>query len=352
MHNATEFHLLAINYNAAYDQLSASMAESFLHSVDDNVFVSNLVFQNSWDEAEQVEEGRTLNIDILTGKNQTATAFGQNDEVNSSPQTILSVASFPWPFYVVSVAMDYQTLKINRGRNQRVKLVAVQIQDGIASLADICGIDICNVTKSPATTNGINALGIVEATDDGVLINLYGNILRTGAGSFLNWQGNDNRSLLVGGIGNATNDASGNQALFYDVYTRSTQGAEPPTDGYTSKAGIAAYMLIQTPIQRVSPMDVANVGMGGANLFSCILLADEHIIPPFNTNKVGCNYYLLNRRHTKFRYMGEKGFEFFPWVDLPGRVAKVARYVTCFQFASSQPRTGGQILNVNSPQNL
>lgn len=347
-----ELCVIAINYNAAYDQLSGSMAEVFLHSVDDNVFVSNLVFQNSWDEAEQVDEGRTLNLDLLVGKNQTATAFGQNDEINSAPQTILSVASFPWPFYVVSVAMDYQTLKINRGRNMRVKLVAVQIQAGIGSLADVCGIDICNATKSPATQNGINSLGIVEATDDGTLINLYGNILRTGAGSLATWQGNDNRSLLVSGIGNATNDASGNQALFYDVYTRATQGAEPPTDGYTSKAGISAYMFIQTPIQRVAPMDVANVGMGGANLFSCILLADEHIVPPFNSTKVGCNYYLLNRRHTKFRYMGEKGFEFFPWVDLPNRVAKVARYVTCFQFASSQPRTGGQILNINSPANL
>lgn len=328
------------------------MGETFLRSVDDNVFVSNLVFQNSWDEAEQVDEGRTLNIDILTGKNQTATAFGQNDEISSSPQTILSAASFPWPFYVVSVAMDYQTLKINRGRNQRVKLVAVQIQAGIASLADVCGTDITNVTKSPSTSNGINALGLVEATDDGTLINLYGNILRTGAGSFLNWQGNVNRSLISSGIGNATNDASANQALFYDVYTRSTQGAESPTDVYTTKAGVAAYMYIQTNIQRVAPMDVANVGMGGANVFSAIMYADEHIVPPFNTTKVGANYYFVNRRHTKFRYMGEKGFEFFPWVDLPNRVAKVARYVTCFQFVSSQPRTGGQLLNINSPANL
>ncbi|GAC1428975.1 MAG: hypothetical protein NVSMB5_23570 [Candidatus Velthaea sp.] len=341
---------MAINYNAAYDQLSASMAETFLRSVDDNVFVSNLVFQNSWDEAEQVEEGRTLNIDILTGKNQTATAFGQNDEISSSPQTLLSAASFPWPFYVVSVAMDYQTLKINRGRNQRVKLVAVQIQAGIASLADIAGVDICNVAKSPATTNGINALGIVEATDDGTLVNLYGNILRTGAGSFANWQGNVNRKLLVSGIGSTANDAP--FALFYDVFTRATQGAETPTEVYTTKQGVAAYMFAQQAQQRVAPMDIANAGMGGANLFGAPIFADEHLVPPTNGLNIGANYYLLNRRHTKFRYMGDKGFEFFPWIDLPNRVAKVARYVTSFQYASSQPRTGGQLLNVNAVTNL
>ncbi len=326
------------------------MAEVFKRSVDDNVFVSNLVFQNSWDEAEQVDEGRTLNIDLLTGKNATATAFGQNDEVSSSPQTILSTASFPWPFYVVSVAIDYQTLKINRGKNQRVKLVAVQVQAGIASLADVCGIDLTNVTKSPATQNGINSYGLVEATDDGTLVNLYGNILRTGAGSFLNWQGNCNRTLLSTGIGNATNDAP--FALFYDVFTRSTQGVETPTEVYTTKQGVAAYMFAQQSQQRVAPMDIANAGMGGANIFGAPILGDEHFTPPVNGSKIGANFYFENRRHTKFYYMGDKGFEFFPWVDLPNRVGKVARYVTCFQFASSQCRTGGQLLNVNAVTNL
>jgi len=341
---------LAISYNAAYDQLSGSMAETFKRSVDDNVFVSNLVFQTNWDEAEQVEEGRTLNVDLLTGKNQTATAFGQNDEISSSPQTILSTASYPWPFYVVSVAVDYQTLKINRGRNARVKLVAVQIQAGIASLADVCGEDLCNVTKSQATENGINALGLVEATDDGTVINLYGNILRTGAGAFANWQGNCNRTLLSSGIGTAANDAP--FALFYDVFTRSTQGVETPTECFTIKGGVAAYMYAQQSQQRVAPMDMANAGMGGANIFNTPILADEHFTPPTNGTKIGCNFYFTNRRHTKFYYMGEKGFEFFPWFDLPNRVGKVSRYVTCFQYASSQCRTGGALFNVNSITNL
>jgi hypothetical protein len=309
-----------------------------------------LVFQTNWDEAEQVDEGRTLNVDLLTGKNATATAFGQNDEISSSPQTILSTATYPWPFYVVSVAVDYQTLKINRGRNARVKLVAVQIQTGIASLADICGIDLTNTTKSPATANGINSLGLVEATDDGTVVNTYGNITRTGAGSFANWQGNCNRTLLSTGIGNSSNDAP--FALFYDVFTRSTQGAETPTECFTTKGGVAAYMYAQQAQQRVAPMDIANAGMGGANIFSTPILADEHFTPPVNGTKIGANFYFTNRRHTKFYYMGDKGFEFFPWVDLPNRVGKVARYVTCFQYASSQCRTGGALFNVNSISNL
>lgn len=341
---------MAVNYNAAYDQLSAAMAEVFLPSVDDNVFVSNLLFQNSWEEAERADEGRTLNVDIISGKNQTATAVGQFDEISSSPQQILSVASFPWPFYVVSVAIDYQSLKINRGKNARVKLVAVQIQAGIASLADACGIDLTNTTKGPSTANGINSLGILEATDDGTNTNLYGNILRTGAGSFANWGGNCQRKLLSSGIGSASNDAP--YALFYDVFTKCTQGAETPTDVYTTKGGVSAYMFAQQSQQRVAPMDIANAGMGGANIFGASMWADEHFTAPTNGANIGANYYYQNRRHTRFFYMGDKGFEFFPWVDLPNRLGKVARYVTGFQFASSQPRTGGQLVNVNTVGNL
>ncbi len=81
---------MANSYNAQYDQLSAVMAEEFLDAVSDNVFVSNLVFANSWDEAERRNEGRTLNIDLMTGKNQTATAFGQND-ADDSLRCIVSV---------------------------------------------------------------------------------------------------------------------------------------------------------------------------------------------------------------------------------------------------------------------
>ncbi|HLH73487.1 MAG TPA: hypothetical protein VKX96_09400, partial [Chloroflexota bacterium] len=307
--------------------LSSAMAEVFLQTVDDNVFVSNMVFQTAWDEAEQVEEGRTFNRDIRTGKSKAA-------------------ASFPWAFYVVSVAMDYQTLKVNRGWNARVKLVAVQIQAGIASLADLCGTDLTNVTKGAATTNGVNALGVVEATDDGTLVNRYGNILRTGAGSFPNWSGNVNRSLLVSGIGSPSNDMPFSKV--YDVFTRCTQGAETPTEVFTTQQGVAAYMFAQQAQQRVIPMSMADAGFLGADVFGASMLADQHFTPPMNGTSVGCNYYFINRRHTRFRYMGEKGFEFFPWVDLPNRVAKVARYVTCFQYASSQPGTGGQLLNVNA----
>jgi hypothetical protein len=228
--------------------------------------------------------------------------------------------------------------------------VAVQIQAGIASLADLCGTDLTNTTKGQATTNGINALGVVEATDDGTVINLYGNILRTGAGSFPNWAGNDNRKLLSSGIGSASNDMP--FALIYDVFTRCTQGAETPTDVFTTKQGIAAYMFAQQAQQRVTPMSTANAGFAAADIFGAAGYADEHFTPPTNGTNVGANYYFLNRRHTRFRYMGDKGFEYFPWVDMPNRVAKVARYVTSFQYASSQPRTGGQLLNVNAVTNL
>lgn len=341
---------MASTVNALYDQLSVSLAETFRKTVEDNVFVSNMVFQKGWQEGEVVEEGRFLGLPISIQKNQTAMSFGQFDEVDGSPQTMLSVATFPWSFYVATVALDYQTTRLVRGKHMRVDQITFQVQQAIGSLADTIGLDVTNLGKQQGGPTAFPALGIYEATDDGISVNTYGNIIRQGAGAFVNWQGNVIRTLLVSGIGNPTNDAP--LSLFYAAYTNSTQGAQAPTEVYTSKQGVAAYMFAMQPLQRLSPMDTANAGFSKAMLFEAEMWADDHIINPNNGTKIGCNYILLNRHHSKFYYPGRRGFDFIDWNDSPTAVAKKCRYVTAFQLACGQPRTGGQLLNVNSTQNL
>ena len=342
---------MATSYNGAYDQLSAALAETFRPVVDDNVFGSNVVFQKNWADAEEVLPGRYFSVPILTGKNQTAVAFGQYDELSPSPQSLLSVATFPWPFYAVAITLSYQTVKVAKGVNERVDLISTQLEAAIASLADNCGTDVCNLTKSPSTPNGINALGIQEATDDGINVNNYGNILRTGGGSFANWQGQCNRKLTNGGIGSASNDAP--ISLFYSVYSRCTQGAQVPTDVYTSKDGVAAWMYALQAQQRLSPGDIANAGFAGAAIFGAAMYGDDHITNPVNGANVGANFYFLNRNKTKFYYMDHKGVEFLDWMFAPsGAIAKTSFYILCFQYVSSQPRTGGQLVNVNTVGNL
>lgn len=344
-----------------YDQLSAALAETFREYVDDNVFISNMVFQRGWQDAEKVDQGRFLSLPILTGKNQTAQSFGAYDEVNSSPQSELSVAAFPWSFYQAAVMLDYQTLSLNRGPNTRVNLIAQQLQTAIASLADICGQDLCQYNggsptfgaKAPGTANAQAAFGIVEATDDGTVVNSYGNITRTGTNSFINWAGNRIAKLTAAGIGTAANDAP--PSLFYALYNNSTQGLQVPTEVYTSKQGVAAYMFSLQAQQRLSPGDIANVGFAGAKLFAADVIADDHILNgagTTNTTSFGANFFAINRNHTRFFYFGEKGFDFVPWVDAQTVIAKICRYVTAFQYCSSQPRTGGQLLNVNVVFNL
>jgi len=345
---------MANSYNSSYDQLSVALAETFRTVVDDNVFISNMVFERNWEDAERVEPGRYLALPILTAKNQNATAFGQFDEVPSSPQTILSVGTFPWSFYVATIQMDYQTVSLNRGQNVRADLIASQLETAVASLGDVMGTDLTNATKSPATQNAVSALGILEASDDGTNFNTYGNITRTGSGSFANWQGNDIRTLTTGNIGTATNDPT--WSLFTQLYTNCSVGAQTPTEVYTDKQGISSYMYVLSPVQRVTPGDMANIGFAGARLFGADMLADDHILAPTNTTKLGVNYIAINRRHTKFYYpgtnKGDKGFDFIPWLDSGTTVAKLARYVTAFQYASSQPRLNGQLLNVNQLANL
>jgi hypothetical protein len=104
--------------------------------------------------------------------------------------------------------------------------------------------------------------------------------------------------------------------------------------------------------QRLSPGDIANVGFSGAKLFNADVMADDHIYNPINGAYVGANFFEINTKHTRFYYYGDKGFDFVPWSDAASVIAKLARYITSFQFCSSQPRTGGQLLNVNAVYNL
>jgi len=345
--------VIATSANPNFDQYATSLAEEFSEVVDDNVFVSNTVFVDAWSEAKKRNPGRFLALPIAQGTNNNATAFGMYDPLPAAAQTTLSAATFPWSFYVVSLPMSYQELATIQGKNMRVDLLGYQLENSIGSLASIIGNDITNFSpKSAATANAYPGLGIVEATDDGTLVNLYGNILRTGAGSFLNWQGKDIRTLTTANIGSASNDPT--PALFYRGYTATTQGSQTVTEIYSSKEGLATYMYTMQAQQRFAAGDIANPGFAGAALFGAVLKADDHIVNPTNGGNIGCNFYLINRFHTGFNYFTpKKGAEFIPWTNTSdGALAQVCRYVLSFQYASSQPRTGGQIINVNSLSNL
>lgn len=342
---------MASQANPQYDQLSVVLAETCRDVVDDNVFVSNTVMERGWEQAEQVAPGRFFMVPLVTGKNMNATAFGMYDEVPAAPQTVFSAASYPWSFYVVSIQESYPEVATNRGINQRVDLVSGQVDVAIESLADLIGNDLCSLTKGPATLNAVSAFGIVEATDDGTLVNVYGNITRTGGGSFANWQGQDIRKLTTAGIGAASNDAPISQ--YYNLYNLTTQGQQTLTEIYSSKQGIASYQYALQAQQRFAAGEIANAGFAGAAFNNALMLADDHVPNPTNGANIGCNYYGLNKRHTRFFYFGRKGVEFVDWVDAPsGALAKIARYVVAFQYASSQCRTGGQLLNVNALSNL
>lgn len=344
---------MAASANPSLDQFSTALGEEFRDIVDDNAFVSNMVFQDTWKDSEKVSPGRWLAVPILTSKNQNAISFGQYDPLPASAQTLYSSAAFPWSFYTVAIIMSYQELALIQGRNQRVDNLGVQLEAAIGSLGDVCGQDLTNFSpKAPTTKNGVPALGIFEATDDGSLVNTYGNINRTGTNAFLNWQGRPIRRYLQSNIGTAANDAT--PVVFYQAYTAATQGAQTPTDVYTTKEGTAAYMYTMQAQQRFAAGDIANPGFAGAQLFGAVLKADDHIVNPVNGAAIGCNYVLVNRNHTHFyHFTPKKGAEFVPWTNTPdGALSQIARYVISFQYASSQCRTGGQVLNVNSLANL
>ena len=346
---------MAGSLNTAYDQLSGALAEGFLDYADDSTFKSNAILARGWEEAVQVDPSRFLAADIISGDNANAGVFGPYDTILQDPQSIISTAAFQWSWYTCSVQLDYQTLRSVQGRNQRLNIVATQLQTGLASVAKNMDIDLGNYAPSAGTKGrnlgtGFNALSVIEASDDGTLDVTYGAISRTGAGSLATWQGQVLKTLTSGNIGTSTNDPA--WKWYAQAYNNCSIGQEAPTDVFTVKQGISSYMYVQAANQRVSPGDTMQIGFGGAMLFDALMSADDYMFYPTQSTSNGANYYLINMGHTHFFYFGKKGFDFIDWIDSQQVVSKIARYVTMMQFASTEPRLNGQLLNINWLTNL
>lgn len=312
-------------------------------------------------EAVAVDPGRFLAADIISSDNANAGVFGPYDSITQDPQSIISTAAYQWSWYTCSVQLDYQTLKSVQGRNQRLNIVATQLQTGLASIAKNADIDLGQSTGTSNPTgvkgrnlgSGFNALSVIDASDDGTVTNTYGAISRTGSGSFANWQGYNIRTLTQNNIGSSTTN---NPAwkYFANLIQGTSIGQESPTDVFTTRSGVGAYMFVQAANQRVSPGDTMQLGFSGAMLFNSLMSGDDYLFAPTNNagSSTGANYYALNMGHTHLFYFGKKGFDFIDWIDSQQVVSKICRYVTMFQFASTEPRLNGQMLFLNNLSSL
>ena len=332
-----------------YDQMSSVLAESFAPYVSDAVFIGNRVVTELWDKAQRHDEGRFLAFPVLSNKNNTAESFGQYDTLSSGPQSLYSVASWPYSWYQTSVSLDYITVKLVRGPNMRVDNLTTQVETAIGSATDILGQDTCSQTKGRSTLHGQPLTGIYEACDNGNTYDVYGNIARLGSGSFSGWQGNV-ISLTTGGIGTATNDASRAQIL--RNYSACTVGDATPTLILGHQQAISSYIYTLDSMIRVSPGDTANPYTGNPHLFGAVGIGDNHFDTVTNGGSIGYNLFYVNGNHTKYRYSGEKGFDFIPWIDTPNVLEKTCRYVTGLVCASDNPRLNGLYGPLNDLLNL
>lgn len=332
-----------------FDQDSAVLAESFAPYVSDAVFIGNRVVRVFWDNAQRHDEGRFLALPILTAKNDTAESFGQYDQLASGPQSLYSVASMPWSWYQAAVSLDYQTVKLVRGPNMRIDNLTTQIETAIGSLTDLLGQDTCSVTKGRTTNHGSPLVGIYEACDNGATYDVYANIARLGTNSFANWQGNV-IALSAGNIGTATNDTSRGSIL--RNYAACVVGDAAPTHIMGHQQMISAYMFTLDGMIRVSPGDSANPYVANPHLLGAECIGDNHFDTIANNASVGYNVFYVNANHTKYRYFGDKGFDFVPWIDTPTVLEKTCRYVIGLANATDNPRLNGIYGPINDLINL
>jgi hypothetical protein len=334
-----------------YDDQSSILAEEFAPYVSDAVFIGNRVIRVLWDNARKHNEGRWLAIPLLTNKNNTATSFGQYDTLPSGPQSLYSVASWPWSWYAAAVTLDYITARLVRGPNMRVDNIVVQEETAIGSLTDLIGQDSTSQTKGQSTQHGQPLVGIFEGCDNGTTYNVYGNIARLGAGSLSTWSGQAIYNALSG-IGTATNDAS--RGAILRTYAATTVGDAVPTHIMGHQQMVAAYMFTLDSQIRVSPGDSANPYLGNPSLLGAQWIGDNHFdtYQSPTTTAVAYNMYYVNVPHTCYRYFGEKGFDFIPWIDTPNVLEKTCRYVAGFALASDNCRLNGLITYLNDLTNL
>lgn len=332
-----------------YDQDSAILAESFSPYVSDAVFIGNRAVRLMWDNAQKHDEGRFLALPILTAKNDNATSFGQYDPLPSGPQSIYSVASMPWSWYATAVSLDYITAKLVRGPNMRVDNLTTQIEDAIGSITDLLGQDTCSMTKGRSTQHASPLVGIAEACDNGANYDVYANIARLGSNSLPTWQGQA-ISLNTSGIGTATNDAS--RASILRNYAACTIGDSTPSNIMGHQQMVSSYMFTMDSQIRLSPGDSANPYLGNPHLLNSLFIGDNHFDTILNGNAIGYNVFYVQAQHTKFRHMGEKGFDFVPWIDTPGVLEKTCRYIIGLACASDNPRLNGVYGPINDLLNL
>ncbi len=332
-----------------YDDQSAVLAESFAPYVSDATFIGNRVVNIMWEKAQRHDEGRFLSLPILTNKNNTAQSFGQYDVLASGPQSLYSVASFPWSWYQTAVSLDYISVKLVRGPNMRVDNLTSQVETAIGSATDILGQDTCSQTKGPSTLHGQPLVGVFEACDNGTTYNVYGNMARLGTGSFANWQG---QAIILAnsGVGSASNDAS--RAKILRNYTACVVGDAAPTNIMGHQQMVSSYIFTLDSQIRVSPGDSANPYTANPHLFSSMFVGDNHFDTVTNGASLGYNMFFVNANHTKYRYMGEKGFDYIPWIDTPNVLEKTCRYVVGLACASDNPRLNGLYGPINDLNNL
>jgi hypothetical protein len=332
-----------------YDSDSAILAESFAPYVSDAIFQGNRVVRVEWDNAQRHDEGRFLSMPILTSLNDTAEVFGQYDTLASGPQNLYSVASMPWSWYQTAVSLDYITVKLVRGPNMRVDNLTTQIETAIGSATNLLGQDTCSTNKGKNAGHGNNLVGIYEACDAGATFDVYANIARLGSNSFSGWQGQV-VALATSGLGTAANDAARSQLL--RNWSACVVGDAVPTHMMGHQQVVSSYMFTMDSQVRLSPGDAANPYLGNPHLLGTEWIGDTHFDTISNGNYLGYNIFYVNSNHTKYRYFGEKGFDFVPWIDTPNVLEKTCRYVIPLCCASDNPRLNGIYGPVNDLGNL
>ena len=251
------------------------------------------------------------------------------------------------------MTIDYITVKLNRGPNMRVDNLTAQIEDRhrIAHQPVRAG-HTCSLNKGRSNQHGLPLTGVYESCDNGQVVDVYGNIARLGTNK-------PSQLARAGHLARNERDRDRHErpASRMDIlrnYAACVVGNASPTHIMAHQQGVSSYIFTLDSQIRVSPGDTANPYTANPHTFDSMWVGDNHfdVVTNAGGTSNAYNFFYVNANHTKYRYFGEKGFDYIPWLDTPNILEKTSRYVKGFCMVSDNPRLNGWYGPINDLLNL
>lgn len=298
----------------AYDTINALTLKGYIPEAVDNIFKSNVTFEELR-KNEEPQDGGTVIVQPIINAKGTAESYSGFSTLDTSASEEFTAAQYEWRQYHRSISISRLEEIKNSGSSQVLSLVKGKIKNAERSIADKFGDDLY-------TDGGTTAVdGLVDVISS---TSTYGGIA---VADMATWAAVS--TTITGSV--ALNDIS---KLIDDL----TIGRERPTILLTTFATYRRVRTLAQAQQRYEGQQEAHVGFTGL-MFEGIPLIADHKVPSGEV-------YALNLNYLHLRYASDENWRFEPFVKPTNQNAMTAHIYWAGNITCSQRRMQGKLTGI------